>query len=568
MTDTRDQSEDKNLGDILVEADLLGAEQLGEALEIQLKQGKRLSEVLAEQNLITPAQLATALSIQLNMPLIDLKRHTVQPQALKLIPEELAKKYKCIPLDIVDQMLLVVMADPTDIYAVEDLQAQAKMSVEPMLGIPHEIDQAIAIHYSASEEIQKKASMITSSDLFLEDVIPDIEDYAETPITQTFDLLVEQAVKDRASDIHIEPMENRLRIRYRIDGILRDVASLPLNTHSALISRLKILSGMNIAEQRRPQDGQMSIKVGSKAIDIRAASTGTAHGERATLRILDRERTFIALDDLGFQPQAVTKYKEMLQSSFGMILVGGPTGSGKTTTLYASISRLDRDKRNIMTIEEPVEYKFTDITQVQVNPKAGITFARGLRSFMRHDPDVIMVGEIRDDETVTMAGQAALTGHLVLSSIHANDAVSTLFRLKDLGMPPYLISATLIGVVAQRMIRRICPHCRIPYEPTQEELNAYEAEMGSADITFAIGRGCNMCSNSGYMGRIGVYETMVMSDEIRQMMLSEKSAGDIRLQALKEGMITMKNDGMQKVKAEITTPSEVLRSIFSVGERK
>jgi type II secretory ATPase GspE/PulE/Tfp pilus assembly ATPase PilB-like protein len=312
----------------------------------------------------------------------------------------------------------------------------------------------------------------------------------------------------------------------------------------------------------------MTIKVGGKAIDIRAATTGTAHGERATLRILDRERTFIALDDLGFQPQAVSKYKEMLQSSFGMMLVGGPTGSGKTTTLYASISRLDRDKRNIMTIEEPVEYKFTDITQVQVNPKAGITFARGLRSFMRHDPDVIMVGEIRDDETIAMAGQAALTGHLVLSSIHANDAVSTLFRLKDLGMPPYLVAATLIGVVAQRMIRRICPHCRIPYEPTPEELGAYEAEMGSTDVNFIKGRGCNMCNNSGYLGRIGVYETMMMSDEIRQMVLSENSAGDIRLQALQEGMITMKNDGMQKVKAGITTPSEVLRSIFSVGERK
>lgn len=568
MADTEYSSADQTLGDILVEADLLGAEALGRALEIQLKQGKKLRDVLAEQEMVTPEQLATALSIQLNMPLIDLKRHTVQPQALKLIPEEIARKYTVIPLDIVDQMLITVMADPTDIYAIEDLQAQAKMSVEPMLGIMSEIEQAIDIHYRAggTGRIEQKASQISDTLRPMKDQ-PAKQGSTPTPITQTFELLINQAVKDRASDVHIEPHETRLRIRYRVDGVLRDVATLPLNTQAALLSRLKVLAGMNIAEQRRPQDGQFSIELEGRNIDIRAATTGTAYGERATLRILDRERAFIPLEDLGFLPGSLVNYQEMLKSSFGMILIGGPTGSGKTTTLYASLSRLDRDKKNIMTLEDPIEYRFQDVSQVQVNPKAGITFARGLRAFMRHDPDIMMVGEIRDGETANMAGQAALTGHLVLSSIHANDSVSALFRLKDLGVEPYMIAATTIGIVTQRMVRKICPNCREPYQPPAEDLAAFEEYMESSQVSFTIGKGCSLCNSSGYSGRIGIYETLVMSNVIRQMLISNSSAGDIKAQALKEGLVTMQNDGMQKVKLGITTIPEVLHSVFSVGEQ-
>ena len=341
--------------------------------------------------------------------------------------------------------------------------------------------------------------------------------------------------------------------------------SLPLTGHAPLVSRVKILAGMNIAEQRRSQDGQFSIEVGDRDVDIRAATMETAYGERVALRILDKSLSLFTLPELGFLADALKKYRAMLNSPFGLILVGGPTGSGKTTTLYASINQLDANERNILTIEEPIEYRFMDINQTQVNSKAGITFASGLRAIMRHDPDIILVGEIRDKDTASTAVQAALTGHLVLSSIHANDAVSVLFRLIDLGVEPYLISSTLVGIVAQRMVRRICSHCRAPSQPSVEEQIAYEEEMKEQSTTFYSGAGCNLCANTGYRGRTGLFELLVMSEKIRRMLLSNTSAGDIKAEALKEGMVTMKRDGMLKVKEGITSVSEVLHSVFSIG---
>jgi type II secretory ATPase GspE/PulE/Tfp pilus assembly ATPase PilB-like protein len=322
---------------------------------------------------------------------------------------------------------------------------------------------------------------------------------------------------------------------------------------------------MNIAEQRRPQDGQFSMKVGDRDVDIRAATMETAYGERVTLRILDKSLSLFTLSELGFLPDALEKYQLMLKSPFGMILVGGPTGSGKTTTLYASINQLDHNKRNILTIEEPIEYLFRDINQTQVNTKAGITFASGLRAMLRQDPDVILVGEIRDKDTATTAVQAALTGHLVFSSIHASDAVSVLFRLVDLGIEPYLVSSTLVGIVVQRMVRRICSHCRALAPPSVEEQLAYNEEMKQTPATFYKGTGCNLCANTGYRGRTGLFEILVMSEKIRRMLLSNASAGDIKAQALQEGMITLKRDGMLKVTEGITSVSEVLRNVFSIG---
>lgn len=553
----------KGLGEMLIEQNLITTEQLDNALELQRQQGGKLGEILIKQGLIKAEELASVLSVGLNIPLIDLKRHMIQPNALQLVPEEMARKHTLIPLDVVGDSLVVVMADPEDIRTIDDVKAQAKMRIEVALGIPSDIERAIDLNYRSSGAIQKQVSQFAPPTVEEAEVTPEL--IARTPIAQTLDLLITQAVRDRASDVHIEPRDERLQIRYRIDGILHDTFSLPLSAHTPLVSRVKILADMNIAEQRRPQDGQFSIKVGDRDVDIRAATLETACGERVSLRILDKSLSLFTLPELGLLPETLKKHQALLKSPFGMILVGGPTGSGKTTTLYASINQLSETERNILTIEDPIEYRFVDINQTQANPKAGITFASGLRAIMRHDPDIILVGEIRDKDTATTAVQAALTGHLVLSSIHANDAVSVLFRLLDLGIEPYLVSSTLVGIVAQRMIRRICTHCRAPYQPSAEEQAAYEEEMKQLPTTFYGGAGCNLCANTGYRGRTGLFELLIMNEGIRRMLLSNASAGDIKAQALREGMITMKRDGMMKVKEGITSVSEVLRSVFSIG---
>jgi type II secretory ATPase GspE/PulE/Tfp pilus assembly ATPase PilB-like protein len=557
-----DRATRKSLSDRLVEEKLITPEQLASALSIQQQQGGRLGDILLKQGLVTPEQMAIVLSIHLNLPLIDLKRHVVQARAMRLIPEEMARKYAFIPLDIVNDSLMVVMADPEDVRTIEDIKAQAKMRIEVALGVRSDIERAIDLNYHAGSAIEKQVSQFAPSpDIKAEDTA---QLAARTPVAETLDLLVAQAVKDRASDIHIEPQEDRLRIRYRIDGILHDMYSFPLSIHAPLVSRVKILSEMDISEQRHPQDGQFAIKLGGREVDVRTATMETPYGERATLRILDRTLALFTLAELGFQPEALKKYQALLKSPFGMILVAGPTGSGKTTTLYASINELNRNELNIMTIEDPIEYSFMDISQTQVNIKAGITFASGLRAVMRHDPNVILVGEIRDKETVTTSLQAALTGHLVLSSVHANDAVGVLFRLMDLEAEPASISATLIGIVAQRMVRRICTHCRAPHQPSAEELQAINGEAREADQTFFHGTGCNLCAGTGYRGRTGIFELLVMSEPIREMLRDRAGASDIKAQAVAEGMTTMKQDGVRKAREGITSISEVIRSVFSI----
>ncbi len=553
----------KRLGEMLVEENLITPEQLENALEAQHKQGGKLSDILVNSGYVKAEDLAAVLSIQLNVPLIDLKRHGIQSNALRLIPEEMARKHTLIPLDIVDDALLVVMSDPGDIRTIEDIKAQAKMRVEIALGIPSDIIRAIDLNYKSSGEMEKQVSQFAPH--IPEGIETTSKLIASTPVAQTLDLLIAQAVRDNASDVHIEPQETRLRIRFRIDGILHDTFSFPLNAHTPLVSRVKILAEMDIAEQRRPQDGQFSIKIGGAEIDIRAASMKTPYGERVTLRILNKTLSLFTLSELGFLPDVLKKYQEILKIPFGLILVGGPTGSGKTTTLYASINQLERTERNIMTIEDPIEYHFTDINQTQVNPKAEITFSSGLRAIMRHDPDVILVGEIRDRDTAETAVQAALTGHLVLSSIHATDAIGVLFRLMNLGIEPYLIASTLVSIVAQRMVRRTCTHCRNAYQPPIEEKTAYEEELQEPVPTLYKGTECNLCVESGYSGRIGLFEVLCMSKEIRKILLGDANASDIKEQALREGMAPMKHDGMLKVKEGITTISEVLRNVFSIG---
>lgn len=556
---------EQNIAKILTQAGLITAEQLENVLELQRKNGGEIGQILVDQELITIQELITLSGLQRNIPFVDLQHQKIQPEASQLIPEAMARKYNAIPLAVDDGTLIVAMEQPWNIETIGDLTAQVRMMIKPVLAVAFDIRESINLNYKVGVELEEQISHISipSEEVTEERVTPDV--IAQAPIVRAVSLIIGQAVKDRASDIHIEPQDDRLRIRYRIDGILHDAMSLPLGVHLPLVSRLKIMAQMNIADRRRPQDGQFSVEVEKRQVDVRAASSDTTHGEMVVLRILDKSFAVLGLTQLGFLPDALQKYRQMLNSPFGMILLSGPTGSGKTTTLYASVNQLNRDERNIMTIEDPVEYRFDNINQIQVNSRAGITFASGLRSLMRLDPDVILVGEIRDNETARIAIQAALTGHLVLSSIHANDAVGVLFRLLDLGIEPFLISSALIGVVAQRMVRRVCPHCRRPTRVPGEEQLIYEREMGKKRTEFFYGEGCNLCANTGYLGRCGVFEAIVMSEELRRLLLTDAGTAAIRNEAIKEGMLPMWSDGMSKVEQGITTPYELLRNVYSVG---
>ncbi|HIP87652.1 MAG TPA: type II/IV secretion system protein, partial [Anaerolineales bacterium] len=514
---------------------------------------------------ITPRDVAVARSLQLGLPLIDLKRHVVQPRALALVPEEIASRYHAIPLDIIGGELVVVMENPQDIRALEDISLRAGMRVRPALGVREDIDEAITLYYRSRGEIERQIDQIAPEPTTLPAptrLTP--EEIAENPVSRVVELILRQAIRDRASDVHIVPDDGILRIRYRIDGILHDALEVPLSVHAPLISRIKVLAGMNIAERRRPQDGQFVFVGDHGEVDVRVATAETIRGEMAVLRILDKSLSLMELEELGFLPEAMEAYERLYTLPFGMILVAGPTGAGKTTTLYATINRLDREESNIMTIEDPIEYQFERISQIQVNRQAGITFAAGLRAIMRMDPDVIMVGEIRDHETARIAVQAALTGHLVLSSIHANDAVGVLFRLVDLGVEPYLVVSALVGVVSQRLVRRVCEHCRMLAEASPEENRVYKEEMGTPLTHFYKGQGCHFCANTGYRGRTGVFEVLTLSEPIRRLLMEGAAADEIREQAIREGMITMRRDGMIKVREGITTPREVMRNVYTI----
>jgi len=476
----------------------------------------------------------------------------------------MARRFNAMPVATVNNALQVAMANPADIFALEALASQSRMRIEPIATSEKEIREAIDFNYRGFGQIEEQISRIPGSSMAALDEQALIEAAEDTPVASALRLIIDEAAKARASDIHLEPEEDKLRIRYRIDGALQDVMSLPLKIPLPLTSRIKIMADMNIADHLRPQDGQFSTETKGRSIDIRVATSPTIHGETTVLRLLDKSLGIIDLPQLGFSTGALAKYEDMLNVPFGMILISGPTGAGKTTTLYASVNKLDKISRNIITIEDPVEYRFSNMNQIQVNPRAGLTFATGLRSILRLDPDVILVGEIRDAETANIAVQSALTGHLVLSSIHANDAIGVIFRLLDLGIEPFLVSSAVIGVVAQRMVRRICPDCCDYKEASLIERLAYAKETGEERTEFLYGQGCELCSHSGYRGRTGIFEILPISDNIRMQILNHASTAEIRQQAIKEGMVPLVKDGMLKVKAGITTPSEVLRNAYFI----
>ncbi|HEY33281.1 MAG TPA: type II/IV secretion system protein [Dehalococcoidia bacterium] len=493
---------------------------------------------------------------------IDLNTYRIQSDALSIVPESLAKKHNVIPLAIIDNALQVGIARDNDIVALQELSAVVKMRIETIRLDADDIRAAIDRSYRAYQGIEGQFSSVTVGPVLQDTELA--EDISSAPAVRALDTILNEAVKVRASDVHFEPEVDGVRVRYRIDGVLQEAVLLPRSALASLLSRMKIMANMNIADHQ-PQDGQFTAKVRNRDVDVRVATLSTIYGETGTLRILDKSLTARSLDQLGFLPDTLQQYQTMLKSPLGMILISGPTGSGKTTTQYASINTMDSTEKNIITIEDPVEYRFKRINQIQVNPKAGLTFARGLRSIMRHDPDVIMVGEIRDSDTAEIACQSALTGQLVLSSVHANDAVSSIFRMLDLGIGRYLLATTLIGVVSQRMLRRICPHCAHMTEAPPEAEAAYNKEMGENKSGFLYGKGCNACNNTGYLGRIAVFEIMVMNKEIRAALTSGVGSDPIRAIADSSGMVPMWRDAMLKVQMGITTPSEVLRNVFYVG---
>ncbi len=549
-----------SLARLLVEAGMATADQVIKAQESGQREGIPLGRILVRDGLVLSRDLAALTALNLGLTMVELRSQTIDPQAIALLPEEVARKYIVLPVGVSDGRVTLAMTNPSDLQLLQDLAALTGCSIEPVIATSEDILEHLDIAYRWSETLSTGPSEETpaATGRLTARVL------GEAPPAQVIDLLLRQALQDRASDIHIEATEARLRVRFRIDGILHDVTNLPLEVHPTIISRLKIMSSMNIAERRRPQDGHFTAEAQNRKVDVRVAVSNTVYGEMAVLRLLDKKFTLLGLEQLGMSAESLEQYRRLLRLPYGMIVVCGPTGSGKSTTLYASVLQVNRLEQNVISLEDPVEYHMTDVNQMQVHVEAGVTFATQLRSILRLDPNVILVGEVRDQETAVIATQAALTGHLVLTSVHANDSVSALLRLRDLGVAPYLLASSVAGVVAQRMVRVVCKGCRMRVARPVAEQQAYASELGEEQQQFAYGSGCNMCAQTGYHGRTGVFEVLTMSDALRQLFLGDAPRYQLWQQALKEGMVPVRRDGMLKVKQGVTTPYEIMRVLFSL----
>ena len=563
------------IGELMVDRGLLSATHVAEAVLQQRASGKRLGALLVELGVVDERALAECLGVQLGVPVVDLRNEEPEADAVALVPEALARSLVAIPLRILDGHLEIAVSDPLDLSVAEALaKAAGAVSVQVAIAPPTDIRRAIDTAYRALAGVESLVDAFQANEAVrrIETVTEAVAD--DAPVVQVVNLIVAQGVRDRASDIHIEPHAERVRVRFRIDGALHDVLALPEAMAPALVSRLKIMSGMNIVERRRPQDGQMVTNVDARSVDIRIATTPTIWGEKAALRLLDRSRTLHRLEDLGMSDATHARFSQLLKTPYGMVICAGPTGSGKTTTLYATLSEIQQSERNVMTVEDPVEYIFPAINQIQINDAAGVSFANGLRAILRQDPDVILVGEIRDAETARIAVEAALTGHFVLSSLHATDASSALQRFIDMGIEPFLISSTVNAVVSQRLARRICDQCREPYDPPVEELAFYEQAGGEMHLQgaasngrvhpgrFSIGRGCNFCSRTGYRERVGVFELMRATDEIKRLLIAGATVEALRATARSEGMESLLDAGVAMIDTGVTTISEIMRSVY------
>ena len=547
-----------SLAKMLVDAGILPADQVTAAQEAAWRERQPLGRILVRDGLVLSRDLATLTALNLGLAMVDLRSQTIDRNAVGQIPEEVARRYMVLPISKENGRLTVAMTDPTDLQVIQDLAARTGCTIEPVIttdeDIKEHVDRAYRLTAQSAGDGDGQGLLERVTARHLRNALP----------AEVIELLLRQALQDRASDIHIEPSGNRLRIRFRIDGMLHEVMNLPTEMHPTIISRLKIMAGLNIAERRRPQDGQLTFETADQNIDVRVAISGTVSGEMAVLRLLDKEKfTLLGLGQVGLLEDTQDQFRQLLRLPHGMVIVCGPTGSGKSTTLYASILQMNRVEKKIISIEDPVEYHIEDVNQMQVHAEAGITFASQLRSILRLDPDVILVGEIRDQETAVIATQAALTGHLVLTTLHANDTVSALIRLRDLGVPPYLISSAVAGIVAQRMVRLVCNTCRVLVTLPLKAQEAYTAELGETRERFYEGTGCNACTD-GYLGRTGVFEVLGMSDTLRQLFLEDAPRFQLLEQATKDGMKVLRRDGMLKVKAGTTTILEVERALFTL----
>lgn len=545
----------------------LTAEALAEGLNIQEQKGGRIGEILVRQKAVSETDLLQALAVQFNSRFVsDIPIHELETGFTETVPIQFLKKYSMVPLVTSDHVSIAVN-DPLLFQPLDDLRIMLGRNGSDMVIAPYSVIlSAINFAYdmrrdSAEQVIQNMQDQ--DSDMIISEIEGAgdlLDDTSDAPIIKLVNLMLSQAVKDRASDIHIEPTQNRLKIRYRVDGILYDMLSPPKHIQSALVSRIKVMAEMNIAEKRLPQDGRIEIRIGNKNIDIRVSTIPTGFGERVVLRLLDKTRILLRLSDLGMPAGRLKEFDRLIRASHGIILVTGPTGSGKTTTLYAALSNINKTDINIITIEDPVEYQIDGVGQIQVNPKIELTFARGLRSIVRQDPDVILVGEVRDLETAEIAIQSALTGHLVFSTLHTNDAASAVTRLIDMGIEPFLVTSSVIAILAQRLVRVICDQCKEEYTPDEESLrNIGLATEELSGKKLYKGRGCPACLNTGYKGRTGIFEFLLFDESIQNLILKTSDANAVKQKAVQNGMITLRRDGAQKVLDGITTIEEVFR---------
>jgi len=554
----------KRLGELLVEAGLITQEQLQKALSLQKSTGKKLGEILVEQGFVTEDEIVEVLEFQLGIPHIKLDQYNIDQEAVNLVSESIARRHTLIPIKVEGDKIYVAMADPLNIFAIEDVAIYSGKNVQPVIAKAGDIKRAIERFYGkqealrVAEELNKEASQRKHQRLVISS-----DEEQETPVVKLVNSIFEQAITLRASDIHIEPFENEVKIRFRIDGVLYDILKLELSVLASLIARIKVIGNMDISEKRIPQDGRTSFNFDNKQYDMRISSLPTIYGEKLVIRIADKSSFVKSKLELGFTDDDLEKYNRIISSPHGIILVCGPTGSGKTTTLYTILNELNTGTKNIITVEDPVESTIYGINQVEVNPKAGLTFASALRSILRQDPDIIMIGEIRDKETAEIAIRAAITGHLVLSTIHTNDAPSAITRLIDMGIESFLISSAVVGVISQRLVRKICPNCKTAYKPEISELQTLGIKEDS-DIKFYRGRGCALCSNKGYYGRTGIYEILLVTKELKKLITRNASSDELKETAIKEGMKTLKEACVQRVLDGITTVEEFMRVTYTL----